>query len=264
MTLLKNILISSAVLTSLSCFGWGQKGHDVVAYIAECHLTPEAKAAAEELLDGKSIVYYANWMDNASNTPEYAYTKTWHYKNIDADETYEKAKKNDKGDVVNAIQKQTLILNDTTRNKEERALALKMLVHFLGDVHQPMHLGHAKDLGGNRVDVQFFRNPKNLHGVWDTNLVEAAHKWSYTEWQQQIDRATPEEVTVITASNDPDVWAKETFELAKNIYEVTSPGSNIEYKYIAKWTPVIENQLLKGGLRLANLLNTIFAEQVNN
>ena len=69
---------------SLQVFGWGQKGHDTVAYIAECHLTPATKQAVESLLDGKSIVYWANWLDNASHTPEYAYSKTWHYKNIDA------------------------------------------------------------------------------------------------------------------------------------------------------------------------------------
>lgn len=261
MSALRNIILATAAAYAAGCFGWGQKGHDTVAYIAECHLTPEAKAAAEELLGGKSIVYYANWMDNASNTPEYAYTKTWHYKNVDADETYEKAKKNNKGDIVVAIEKQTMILEDTTRSKEDRALALKMLVHFLGDIHQPMHLGHYKDLGGNRVDVQFFRNPKNLHGVWDTNLVEAAHKWSYSEWQQQIDRATPEEQALIISATTPDEWAKETYELATKIYEVTYPGSNIEFKYIAEWTPVIENQLLKGGLRLAQLLNDKLGKQ---
>lgn len=105
-----------AVTTSLASFGWGQKGHDTVAYIAECNLTA-AKAAAEELLDGKSIVYYANWLDNASHTPEYAYSKTWHYKNIDADKTFQDAPLNEKGDIVRALDEQIKILGDKKNRK---------------------------------------------------------------------------------------------------------------------------------------------------
>ena len=250
------LCLSMILAGALQTFGWGQKGHDTVAYIAECNLTPEAKAAAEELLDGKSIVYYANWMDNASNTPEYAYSKTWHYKNIDADETFESAKKNNKGDIVEALNEQIAILGDKSKSKDERALALKMVVHFLGDIHQPLHLGHLSDLGGNKWNVYYFKNAKNLHSVWDSSLVESAHKWSYTEWQQQVDRVGNDEAKKILALSKPEEWAKETYQLAQKVYEDTPQDTNIEYNYIAKWTPVIENQLLKGGLRLANILNS--------
>ena len=85
--MMKKILLNAAVLLSicnLNAFGWGQKGHDATAYIAEQHLTDATKAALDSILEGKSIVYWANWLDNASHTPEYAYTKTWHYKNVDA------------------------------------------------------------------------------------------------------------------------------------------------------------------------------------
>lgn len=256
----RNIIAGIGILTSLTAFGWGQKGHDTVAYIAECHLTSEAKAAAESLLDGKSIVYYSNWLDNASHTPEYAYSKTWHYKNVDADETFWNARKNEKGDVVVALDQQIAVLSDTTKSKDERALALKIVVHLLGDIHQPMHLGHASDLGGNKWVVKYFNSPKNLHSVWDSSIVESGHKWSYTEWQQQIDRATLEETAEILGSARPSDWALESYRLAKEIYETTPQNTNIEYNYIAKWTPVIERQFLRGGLRLANVLNTALTQ----
>lgn len=252
---MRAILFSASLCACLLASAWGQKGHDATAYIAECHLTPEAKAAAEELLDGKSIVYYANWLDNASHTPEYSYSRTWHYKNIDADETYIRARKEKKGDIVTALNEQITILGDTTKTKEERALALKMVVHFLGDIHQPMHLGHASDSGGNRWFVKYFKNDANLHSVWDSRLPESAHKWSYTEWQHQIDRATPEETQEILSLTTPDQWAKQTYEICKEVYEKTPKNTNIEYNYIAEWTPVIEKQFLRGGLRLANVLN---------
>ena len=251
----RNLLVAACMTTALTALPWGQKGHDTVAYIAECHLTPEAKAAAESLLDGKSIVYYANWMDNASHTDKYAYTKTWHYKNIDADEAFANAEINDKGDVVSALDGQIGILADASRSKEERSLALKMVVHFMGDIHQPMHLGHQSDLGGNRHEVRFFRSATNLHTVWDSRLVESAHKWSYTEWQQQIDRATTQEVAEILSLKTPAEWAEETYGICREVYEKTPVDTNIEYTYIADWTPVIEQQFLRGGIRLANVLN---------
>ena len=71
----------------VAAFAWGQKGHDVTAAIAEAHLTPATQKAVAEVLDGMSPVYWANWLDNASHTPEYAYSKTWHYKNVDAGKT---------------------------------------------------------------------------------------------------------------------------------------------------------------------------------
>ena len=252
---LRNLLLYTSLLSAPLMWGWGQKGHDTVAYIAECHLTPETKAAAEELLDGKSIVYYANWLDNASHTPEYAYSKTWHYKNIDAGENYENVAINEDGDIVKALEDNIKILGDKMASKEEKALALKMVVHFLGDIHQPLHMGHASDLGGNRVHVKYFKSPTNLHTVWDSRLVESAHKWSYTEWQQQIDRASEAETRAILDAVTPEDWARETLCIVREIYKKTPQDTNIEYDYIAEWTPVIERQLLKGGLRLAKILN---------
>lgn len=244
-------------IVSLNAFGWSQKGHDVTAYIAEQHLTPTTRAAVESLLDGKSMVYWANWLDNASHQRPLAYTKTWHYKNIDEDVRYEEAPANPAGDAVTAIKSRIEILNDPASTVEERQLALKILIHVMGDIHMPLHMGHATDLGGNRIKVKFFNRENNLHSVWDSSLPEAAHKWSYTEWQQQIDRANPATADSIVSGNVDD-WAKETVGIASQVYVYFQPGRNISYNDIARWTPVIEEQFLRGGLRLAAILNSIF------
>ena len=251
-------LLATCAIASIPAFPWGQKGHDTVAFIAENHLTPVTAAAVGELLDGKSIVYWANWLDNASHTDPYAYTKTWHYKNIDADETFETAYKNPKGDIIEALNTQYEVLRDTTLSRDKRQLALKIIVHLAGDIHQPMHMGRHSDLGGNKHSVKYFKQPANLHGVWDSKVLESGHKWSYTEWQQQIDRADESLTGLILDKSKPSKWGRESYEIAKEIYEQTPVDTNIEYTYIADWTPVIEQQLLKGGLRLADLLNTIF------
>lgn len=114
-----------------------------MAFIAENHLSQAAADSVLAILDGRSPVYWANWLDNASHTPEYAYTKTWHYKNIDEGVDYADAPLNPKGDVVTAIREQIYILSDSVSTRAQKALALKILIHCVGDMHQPMHMGSS-------------------------------------------------------------------------------------------------------------------------
>lgn len=251
---LSTLILSLAVIQAAA---WGQKGHDVTAAIAERHLTPATKVAVDSLLDGRSIIYWANWLDNASHQRELAYTKTWHYKNIDEGVRYEEAPANPAGDAVTAIKSRIEILNDPASTLAERQLALKILVHVLGDLHQPMHIGHATDLGGNRIKVKYFGRENNLHSVWDSSLPESAHKWSYTEWCEQLDRLSPEKQAEVI-SGSVDDWAKETMAAATEAYTYFTPGCNISYNDIARWTPTIERAFVNGGLRLAHVLNSIF------
>ena len=120
-----------------------------------------------------------------------------------------------------------------------------------------MHAGRLSDRGGNRRPVLFFSTRTNLHSVWDSSLVEAAHKWSYTEWQQQIDRLSEEEVAAVQAGTPAD-WIAQTHAICEKIYAETPEGAKLSYDYIAAQAPVIEQQFLRGGLRLARLLNEIY------
>ena len=213
--------------------------------------------AVDSLLEGCSMVYWANWLDNASHTPEYAYSKTWHYKNVDEGESYDDAPLNPSGDAVVAIREQIATLSNPASAEADSQLALKMLLHIIGDLHQPLHMGHATDLGGNLVKVKYFGRDTNIHSVWDTNLPESAHKWSYTEWQQQIDRAGKEEESAVVSGNIDD-WARESMEICGDVYRAFPADTAISYDEVARWTPVVESRLLKGGLRLAHVLNLIF------
>lgn len=253
----KLLLLACCLLATRSALAWGQKGHDVTAYIAECRLTPKAAKQIDKVLGGHSPVYYANWLDNASNTPEYAYSKTWHYLNIDEGETLDTMPKNPKGDVLEAVTTLIEQLKSGSLAPEEETLALKMLIHLVGDMHCPMHTGHLSDRGGNQRPVMMFSNASNLHSIWDSALPEAAHRWSYTEWQQQLDRLSKEEVAAVQAGTPCD-WLLETAGICAEIYDFTPEGTRVSYDYIAKYTPVIEQQFLRGGLRLARLLNEIY------
>ena len=244
-------------LSNNTAYGWGQKGHDITCAIAQRHLSKKAKKHISDLLDGRSIVYWSSWMDNASHSKEYAYTSTWHYRNIDADQTYDSQPRNPNGDVVLAINDQIRILKDKSTTREEKVLALKFLVHLVGDLHCPMHMGHVSDRGGNRWQVQFFDRATNLHSIFDSDMVESAHKWTHTEWAQELDILTPAEQALVTAG-DVDTWGRETYAIASKLYETTPIGSKLSYDFVYEWTEPIEQQFLRGGLRLAKVLNDIF------
>lgn len=256
---MKRLILLSLLLTiTLSASAWGPKGHDTVAYIAEQHLSKSAKKKVQEVLGGHSLVYVANWMDDASHSDEYAYTKTWHYVNVDAnEESYATSKKEAKGDVVTGINKCVEALKSGELTPEEERVHLMMLIHMVGDMHCPMHAGRKSDLGGNRTEVKFFGKQKKLHSVWDSEIVESAHKWGYTEWQYQVDRASKSEVKAI-AQGTPNDWIEETVELARDVYENSPKNVNLSYDYVSLYAPVIEQQFLKGGIRLAKLLEEIY------
>ena len=153
----------------------------------------------DKALNGHSPVYYANWLDIASHTPEYAYTKTWHYRNVDEGKTIDTMPENPDGDVLKAVTTLVAELKAGGLSPEEETLKLKMLIHLVGDMHCPMHAGRLSDIGGNLRPVLMFGKKTNLHSAWDTAIPEAARKWSYTEWQEQIDRLTDDEAMLIQA-----------------------------------------------------------------
>ena len=247
----------SAILIAANALAWGQIGHDTTCSIAENHLSRKAKKHISKVFDGKSIVYWSNWLDNACHHPEYAYASTWHYKNINEGERYEDVRPAEKGDIVTAITDIISKLKSHKLTKDEEALALKMIIHFFGDLHQPMHFGRKTDLGGNKVNVFFFREKTSLHHVWDEELPENGHKWTYDEWTYQLDRLTKNEIAEICKGSVDD-WARETYEQTLRVYAATPEGTKISYDYLAEWTPVVEQQFIRGGIRLAYILNDIY------
>ena len=186
------------------------------------------------------------------------YTKTWHYANVDKGYTYATMTKNPKGDVVVAINQIVKALKSDRLTAEQQAVQLKFLIHLVGDIHAPMHAGHLSDLGGNRVIVKYFGNKINLHALWDTDIVEDCHRWSYTEWQQQLDKHCTAERKAQQASGTPEDWLGESHKLATDIYLASPKSAKLWYYYLNYATPHIENRILAAGIRLAMLLNEIY------
>ena len=262
-----SILSIFFMLECTSLFAWGPMGHDVIAAIAEQNLSCKAKRKLTKLLDGKSIVYYSSWMDNIQNSPYwrngYDKTKTWHYANVDEGHTYETMKKEVKGDVITGLEMLTDALTNHYNELTDSMKVdyVKMIIHMVGDMHCPMHAGRLTDLGGNRTKVIWFRNETNLHSVWDSKMIDAARSWSYTEWCDHLDRADRKQRKSIMCGTYEE-WFTETVAEAARIYEYVESSSEIvpvlSYQFVYDFSPLLEEQLLLAGYRLAYVLNSIF------
>ena len=142
-------------------------------------------------------------------------------------------------------------------NDRDREYYLKMLIHLIGDMHCPMHAGHLSDKGGNYFDVYWFKQPTNLHSVWDTKIIESARKWSYSEWRDNLNILDKKQIDSVTAGSLYD-WFIHTTVLARNLYSEIRPKANLSYDYVAQHVPMLEEQLTNAGYRLAKVLNEIF------
>ena len=260
------ILLAIMMLNITTAYGWGATGHDVVAAIAEQHLTPKAKRKINKLLDGKSIVYYSSWMDNIQNSPYwkngYNKTKTWHYANVDEGFTYQTMTKNPDGDVVSGLEMLTKEMTENYKNLTDsmRVDYLKMIVHMVGDLHCPMHAGRLSDRGGTGTKVKWFGQNTSLHSVWDSKMIDSARKWHYSEWAEQLDR-TDRKYKKDIMKGSYEEWFNDTVENAAILYdyvEELGDTPNLSYQFVYDFSPLLEEQLLNGGYRLAYVLNTIF------
>ena len=267
------VLSTFIMMESVSLYAWGPMGHDVVASIAEQHLNRKTKRKISRLLGGHSIVYYSSWMDNIQNSPYwengYNQTKTWHYANVDKGLTYQTMQKNENGDVVNSLE----MLTDAMINRYDELTDsmkvdyVKMIVHMVGDLHCPMHAGRLSDRGGNDTKVKWFGQPTNLHSVWDSRMIDAVRKWNYTEWVEQLDRTNRKYRKNVTEGSYED-WFTTTVANASKIYNYVEAIDqqlpeeelpNLSYQFVYDFSPMLEEQLLLGGYRLAHVLNTIFS-----
>ena len=242
----------------LQLFAWGGKAHDIIAYIAGQNLTPKTKTEVARLLKGETLVYYAMWLDNIRSDTTYNYTATWHYANVDEEQTYETMPKAETGDVLTATGLAMQKITSKTENDSIKAMYLKFLIHLIGEIHCPMHAGRATDRGGNDYPVIWFRDTINLHSLWDSHLLERARSWSYTEWAVNLTASVaPTDISRIQRET-PKEWFAETVALADYVYKNTPQNQNLGFRYIYENSHILEQQLRYGGYRLAYVLNTIF------
>jgi hypothetical protein len=235
---------------------WGKNGHRATGEIAEKHLTRKAKRSIDKILKGQSLAFVATYADEIKSDKKYNKYYSWHYINMDLDQTYEQAEKNPKGDLVTGINTCIEILNDKNSSDDEKNFHLKMLVHFMGDLHQPMHIGRKEDKGGNSIQVEWFGKGSNLHRVWDTNMIDD-WEMSYIELADNADDLSKIQIETIEKGTLID-WVNEVHIVTNEVYNSVEKGENLRYKYSYNHFGTLRTQLQKGGIRLAKVLNDIF------
>jgi|TARA_B110000908_G_C10121281_1_gene387722 hypothetical protein len=235
---------------------WGQNGHRVTGEIATQHLTKSAKRKIDKLLKGQSLAFVSTFADEIKSDRKYREFSAWHYVNMGLEESYEAAEKNPKGDLVTAIAKCISVLKDPNSKESDKVFYLKMLVHFVGDLHQPMHIGQKEDRGGNRIKVEWFGQGTNLHSVWDTKMIEAWNM-SYIELANNAKDLSKNQLKAMQKGSVED-WVNEVHEITKELYSSVKEGENLRYRYSYDHFGTVRNQLQRGGVRLAKILNDIY------
>ncbi len=258
----RNVLVAVAsgfVLLSFCrpCFAWGQEGHAIVALIAEHDMSHSALARARTLLGGATLDEVSHWADDYRTThPE---TAPWHHIFIPlADSRIDMTREcPDDNCVVGKIEEFLAVLRNPKATRTEKADALKFVIHFIGDMHQPLHDGEADDNGGTARRVVFEDHPNTLHHVWDIDLLEQINRNAEAFAAQLESRITQQDRGEWIKGSVAD-WALQGHRLAQTVcYKGLGSGRppTITSAYEHKAYPVIEIQLEKGGVRLAYLLD---------
>ncbi|GLJ16573.1 hypothetical protein SUGI_0283770 [Cryptomeria japonica] len=257
---------------------WGKEGHEAVCKIAQDLLSKSAADAVQQLLPG-DLSSLCSWADEVKF--KYPWSRPLHFINTPdsrCNYDYSRDCHSEEGEkdvcVAGAINNYTsqLTTYDTSDVKYNLTEALLFLSHFMGDIHQPLHVGYTGDKGGNTISVHWYRRKTNLHHVWDSSLIETAIKDYYDSdlalmiqgiqtnisdtWSKDVPKWEKCSTNKLAC---PNPYASESIGLACEwAYSNVTEGSTLGDDYFLSRLPIVEEQLAKGGVRLAATLNRIF------
>ncbi|MBF0546935.1 MAG: S1/P1 nuclease [Candidatus Riflebacteria bacterium] len=249
------VIISASLSTPL--FAWGGLGHKLVARLAFEQMTPKARSEATKILKGASLESVSTWADLIKrDRPE---TASFHFVNFIS----QNPSLSDNQDVTNSknvvsgIYLNKSILQNESASLDEKKEALCFLIHFVGDIHQPLHCAPDGNSGGNDIKVKFFNDETNLHKVWDSELIKATNV-SEDDYFQALKNDTKNFDQSKLSGENCMGWAIESNKIAvMNAYSI--PSDNVlEERYYEQNIKIVNRQLVIAGIRLAQMLNQIF------
>lgn len=256
------LLFSATVLTGPSLNHqqeerWGQIGHYVTGKIAEQHMTDAARERVYGILGDRSIALAAVWMDDIRSDSRYDHTETWHWVTIPDHMTYDQVKDDQEegGDLLGKLEQFISELKKGGLDEEEEREKLMMVIHMIGDIHQPLHVGTGEDRGGNNVRLQWMGEGSNLHRVWDSNIIDS-FQLSYTELAEELNRAGPEQIEQ-WQQTPVRGWAYESMIYREDVYNLPD-DMRLGYEYRYKNKEIVFKRLLQAGIRIAGVLNEIY------
>jgi hypothetical protein len=258
---IKKLAILGLVLCiPFSSMAWGALGHRIVGQIADTYLTKQTQKEIYKILGTESIAIASTWPDFIKSDTSFSYLNSWHYINLKAGLSEAEVKAyldtDTTTDAYTKINWLTAQLKKKQLDQQNKVLYLRLLIHFVADIHQPMHVGRYDDLGGNKIKILWFNNSYNLHQVWDERLIDF-QQFSYTEYAAAINHTGKIQRKEWQAEPVSD-WIWQSYQLAEKIYADVKPDEKLSYQYNFKYVSSLNQQLLKGGVHLAGLLNEIF------
>jgi len=257
----KRIFFIALLYYPVNGSAWGLLGHRIVGQIADTYLTANARKEIAKILGTESIAMASNWADFIKSDSTMAYISPWHYVDVQSGLSH--------ADFINYLKKDSAVdaytklnfLIKELKNKnlplDKKRMYLRLVIHIVGDIHQPLHVGHPEDEGGNKIRVTWFGTPTNLHSVWDSRLIDF-QQLSYTEYADAINHATKAQKTALQKQGLSE-WIWQTYQVAQAVYSDVKPDDKLSYFYNYKYIDILDRQLLIGGIHLAGLLNEIFA-----
>jgi hypothetical protein len=235
---------------------WGPTGHRTTGWIAEKYLNKKARKELSRILSGQSLAIASTWMDEIRSDSTYNYTADWHWVTIQDGQTYDQSVKNPNGDIISTLERIITELKSKKLSAAEETERIKMLIHLVGDIHQPLHVGGGNDRGGNDVRVMWFRVDSNLHRIWDSDMIDDT-RLSYTELAQSLDQPNETQIQQWQHATVRD-WATESMTYRKQVYDYGH--GKLGYQYSYKNFPTVRQRLLQAGVRLAGILNEIYGK----
>ncbi|MDD3080278.1 MAG: S1/P1 nuclease [Paludibacter sp.] len=252
----KNILVFILLWVTLFASAYDAVGHRIIADIAYNNLTKKARKQCDKVLGTHGIIYYATWADDVRSDKAYDYSYKWHYQNLKDSMSA--------GDLQKLLNDPTAEgehlffaigqMKDRLKKDPNDAEALKFLVHFIGDLHQPMHLGRVEDLGGNKLSINWFGRKTNVHAVWDGQIIDSK-KMSYSEFSKYLQdkyakRRTEFKKYTILQSIETG------YKIRNEIYAYDYSDTN-NYYYVYRFADELDEMLYRAGIQLANTLNEV-------
>jgi hypothetical protein len=250
------ILLGAAMAAPVPTQAYGPQGHLIAGIAAERELCEDAAAAVAALGGGDGLPELGLWADRIRGEEAYRHTAPWHYMNIDDGGAVHDFRHPPEGDVLEAVERFTRVLADTSRPDAVRGEALRFLVHFVVDMHQPLHVGRAADRGGNRIELRVGRETTNLHRFWDSGAVEHANL-SIARYARSLEPRVGAALDAGIAL-DPAVWAQESLALRDEVYAFDERQPRLDRGYLERAQGITHRRLGDAAARLAGTLNEIF------
>ncbi len=256
---------SCLMLCSSQALSFGADGHRIVVAIAEKHISSKTAAAIKAITADTDLGKLSLWPDTIRHLPTWEQSKYWHYVSIDDHERFNSLERHSEGDLLSALEYFRTQLQNPELDAQQQLESLAFLIHFVADIHQPLHVGRRDDRGGNKIRVKWLDQAKttNLHRVWDSLLIDLGTK-SPEEYSHQLNTASKQQIAHWQRATVLD-WASESKALRSQVYNFSpatlSQQTIITRPYIVRNKPIIERRLLMAGVRLAGYLNRIFDQR---